>query len=54
MLSVDDRIEKARNELAKHIEYALKLPKGNAQNASAWDMVEELEAEISHLKARCA
>lgn len=54
MLSVDDRIEIARNELAKQIEYAQKLPKGDAQCASAWDMVEELEAEISHLKARCS
>jgi len=41
-----------RNALQEAIATAQMTKKGSKEAALAWDIVEELEAEISHLKER--
>ena len=51
--SINRTIERVRKVLLVSIETAQKTKKGSKEAAMAWDIVEELEAEISHLKSRC-
>ena len=47
-----DKMDRVSEQLAIAIEKAGKTQAGTTEGSVAWDIVEELEAELSHLKSK--
>lgn len=52
-VNTGESVEKVRAQLLTALTAAKLTTKGSQESASAWDIVEELEAELSHLNKRC-
>ena len=52
-LTNEDKIKKLRIELNEQMEWALQTKKDSPNFANAWDIVNEIENTIDHLKEKC-